>query len=242
MIKRLTVLLSIVAFGLASLNSFVILPINYNIINNIVYNLTVLPLVLQFLSSVTELIVFWCALAILIYGISVMGLRKSRPLIVTYGLAIVYKHLINFVLDCFRFGALQLSLLSSVSFNVIMEVLIATVVIVLSHKFAKENSRLGDRQRVHLFPFRKILDTDNPIQRAALAATLTITIPRIVSRIIFDIAVGFPTSIPDLLWMIVYYLLDIVTGVVGYLVMVYVIMSIEQKHRKLREFGELDKV
>ena len=45
----------------------------------------------------------------------------------------------------------------------------------------------------------------------------------IISRIIYDFSYGAPGDIGDLLWMIAYYTTDVLIGVAGYFVMLYIV-------------------
>lgn len=238
MLKRLKIILSVFAFGLASLNSFVLLPLNISISNNIIYQLSAFPLILSFLSSLTELLVFWISLSVLVYAVSVIGFNKSRALLIIYGASIVYKHIVNFIMDSITKAAFIPSLLGSVLFNVVIEFAIASFAVFFTYKITKANSELAIKERVALFPFLKLFDLNNPVQKSAFVASLAITVPRIVSRIIYDIVIGFPASLKDVLWMIAYYLLDTVTGLVGYLIMIFLIMSFKQKQDVLDTFEE----
>lgn len=236
--KRLTVILSVFSFGLASVNSFILLPLNISMSNNIIYQLSAFPLILSFLSTLTELLVFWIALAVLVYAISTIGFRSCRSLMIIYGASIFYKHAVNLIIDSVTKGEFISSLLGSTAFNVFIELAIAAFAILFTRRFITVNAGLAIKERVALFPFERLFDLDNPVQKSAFVASLAITVPRIFSRIIYDIVIGLPSDLKDALWMVAYYLLDVVTGVIGYLIMILLIMSFRQKQEVLEEFDK----
>ena len=51
-----------------------------------------------------------------------------------------------------------------------------------------------------------------------------------LTRIIYDIFYGLPTTLADMLWMITYYLSDIVTAFIMYVVALFIFMKHNDKH------------
>ena len=84
------------------------------------------------------------------------------------------------------------------------------------------------------FVSQKIQIKNDPLRASALLGAILISFVRVVSRISYDISYGAPTDQADLLWMIAYYSLDILIGVVAYFAMLCLItkMSIKENSSK----------
>ncbi len=83
----------------------------------------------------------------------------------------------------------------------------ATVGVILDPKTKKE---------LEILPFKRMFDLKNPLLRSAFKMSLVIVGVKIVSRILNDIQMGAPINALQVVVMVLYYLSDVIYGVVAY--------------------------
>ncbi len=91
---------------------------------------------------------------------------------------------------------------------------------------------INKAEKFRLLPFKQIFSFDNNIQRSIFFCSLFYSLVLIVSRIIYDIDYGLPSDLTDAMWMITYYLLDIVRGAIYYIVSVAILNLLYKLHKK----------
>ncbi len=89
----------------------------------------------------------------------------------------------------------------------------ATVAVILDEKTKKE---------LEVLPLKNLFDLKNPLLCSAFKMSLVIVGVKLISRILNDIQMGAPTTLPQVLVMIVYYLSDIIYGVIAYFMAMFV--------------------
>jgi hypothetical protein len=67
---------------------------------------------------------------------------------------------------------------------------------------------------------------NDPLRFSALLVALLMGVIRIIGRVIYDIGYGAPTDLIDILWMILYYSLDVFIGVACYFVLLYILRKL----------------
>ena len=106
-----------------------------------------------------------------------------------------------------------------------------SVIVFISNRIFKAHYQNGSKAiaEVPLLPFKRLFDLSNPLLASAFASGAVMALAKIATRVIYDIYVGLPSSLVDLLWMVVYYLLDVFTGLVIYAVSVICFTKIYEK-------------
>ena len=69
-----------------------------------------------------------------------------------------------------------------------------------------------------MLPLSKMFDWYNPLQRSAMKMSILILVMKIISRILNDISIGAPHSFGEVMVMILYYLSDVLYGIVAYII------------------------
>ena len=228
---------------LFSLYCFVLAPIYTYLSSNIIYMLTVIPTLLSFVIDVVDILAYAVCFASVIYSIYLFSLKGSRSAIVTVAIAIFLKYTANFFMTLFFDGALDLNDITSVLIYYILDMVWLSVIVISTDKIfrryyeirasvgkaaANLSLKLGDEYEI--FPFKKLLDKNNPLQRSALVMGILMGSVHMLTRIIYDIFYGLPTTLADALWMITYYLSDIVTAFIMYVVALFIFMKYNEKH------------
>ena len=247
--KKFLRLLLALSFGLSAL--FVLLARLYTVsCTDIVLMYTALPEVLEILVNTLECAIFAIAYAILIwiaYRKPAEGLRKY---VVVYACSVLFKYLANYLVTWLTDTGMSAQyLLENLSYILIytaIELLQAALVLIVIvrtmkgyHAFIARQMRIAANlpdvtvdARSYVFPFTKLLTLQNPLQKCALAGGAVVALLKMISRLIYDISYGMPTSVADGLWIVVYYLLDLFVGFAVCLLITYLLMTFDSREQK----------
>jgi hypothetical protein len=118
--------------------------------------------------------------------------------------------------------------LSPAIWGCLFDILIALAVILIAHLCFKNIGK--NKAKNACLPFEKLYESSNPLQKASLLTGILLASIKVLTRVIYDIGYGAPTSILDLLRMIVYYLSDVLICVIIYLASLLLIMYFDKKN------------
>ena len=82
------------------------------------------------------------------------------------------------------------------------------------------------------FPITKLFDWKSVFLHSVICVAAIPAAVQLISRVIYDISYGAPTSIIDLLWMIVSYTSDVANLFIGYLVIVLLLNRLHMREEK----------
>ena len=254
LLKRLTILLSVSLFVLISLYVFLFAPLYIFFANDVLYMSTVLPELLSVLSSLVDIFVFGIFYGTLLYAIYRFTLKKSFHLIIIFGGAVFYKNvgnlLMTFITDGFPIDPLPDFLNTAI--YLILEILQCIAVIAIGTVIL---TRAGMHERIRMdaaksagklytapeyFPFAKLVNFKNPIQKAAFwmasVPMLVKTLSRAGYDVWFTVMYGFYDGWIDILCMLLYYSLDVIGyGIVVYFIVIYILTHFHAVEKKLRK-------
>lgn len=247
--QKLLRALLLLSFGLSAL--FVILAKIYTIAcSDVVIMYTAWPEVVEILINVLECGLYGIAYAFLIYAAYRFPEERLTKGVLIYGGSVLFKYMANYLVtwitDTGMSSEYLLENLSYVLIYTAIELLQAALVIILLcrtmkayHEFVAHQQRVAANLpgtevtvRTYVFPFRALLSWNNPLQKCALWSGIVVTVFKSVSRLIYDISYGFPTSVVDGLWMVIYYLLDVFAGFAVCLLITYLLMIFDSKENK----------
>jgi len=247
--QKLFRLLLTLTFGLSAL--FVLLARFYTVsCTDIALMYTALPEVLEILVNATECVIFAFAYAILIWVAYRRPKCGIRRYVIGYACSVLFKYLANYLItwltDTGMSAQYLLENLSYILTYTVIELLQAALVLVVIvrtmkgyHTFIERQMRIAANlpdvtvdARSYVFPFTKLLTFQNPLQKCALAGGAVVALLKMVSRLIYDISYGLPTSVADALWIAVYYLLDIFVGFAVCLFITYLLMAFDSREQK----------
>ncbi len=249
--KRLSRTLIISAAILFSLISFVLSPLYTYTCSDVLYAVTALPEIIEIVIDITEVVAYAVCFATIIYSIFKFSLGSSVKLMVTYCAAVFLKYTANLIISFIWDGAVSTPDFVYVFVYFALDAVILLTIVAFSSSFIrkyhekrtvtkKSNNTLGKATpsiQEELFDGKKIFILSNPLHRSALAAGIVLSAIKIVTRILFDISLGAPTSVSDTLWMITYYVSDILIAIIVYAISVYMFTHFnakEQEDEKLK--------
>ena len=208
------------------------LGVLYSIVsNNIVYMNSFLMYVIEIGLQLLEITLYSVAFAFFVCAIYRYEFRSSVPFLASYVLLTALYRVASLFFELLFSGAIGPDDVSSAIVYFVLDILIATLVVVIScfdfkhyraylKKWLKMK-RLVDENATApaLYPFEKVFSKSNPLQVCAMKIAVLLSAFKIISRIIFDLYYGAPTTLSEALIMVVYYLSDLLLGVIAYTTM-----------------------
>lgn len=247
--KKLLRLLLIFSFGLSAL--FVMLARLYAVsCTDITIMYTAWPEVLEIVVNLVECVIFGIAYAVLVYAAYRLPEGGLKPYIIAYFGSVLFKYIGNYLVtwltDTTMSADYLLENLTYILIYVAMELSQAVLVLLIIWRTMKAYHAFIERQmriaanlpgaevdvRTYAFPFTKLISLKNPLQKCALGSGALVSVYKIVSRVIYDVSYGAPTSVADALWMLVYYLTDIFVGFAVCLLITYLLMSFDRRENR----------
>lgn len=238
--KQINILLAILYAISIVVISAVLNPIYASISTDILTKNTVWPGVIELIKTLFEFLMYTFILAAVIYSNYVTSKGDNRITLIIPMIGIVVKYIINLLFDLISNGASSIG--SSQILSVCLYIGIEWMQIIVTYfvskglirsfidserqKFNASRSLKINYDKAVILPFESVIDKNNPLMRSSFIASLTVAIPTIAGRLIYDImVVGAPRSVSDLLWMIVYYVFDIISVFIGYLIIIFAIST-----------------
>ena len=206
--KKLFWNLLITATVLFTIISLVLSPIISVISNNIVYAYTLLPDVLILLTDILNLIALSVCSAIIIYSITKFGMQASSSLLTVYVSAFFLKYSADMLVSYLILHTLDASVIISYAMAFLIDLILILIIAFIAYRaYRSESTR----------------------KKVAVTSAIIVSLSKVLSRIIYDISYGAPTDLSDLIWMIVYYLSDLLVGAIFVLISMHVFKHLTKK-------------
>ena len=203
-------------------------PIYHVINSNILLYNSPFSLLLDLLMDLLSQLYYWGAFAILIYMAFRLGLSHTRSLIGLFACAVLVRYVTNLIAGYITVGFPTAAefyendfwpMLFDIALDlVLIGILYLILRSLLTRCKLRENTLIQS-----VFPLKKIFTLQNPVQKATLFAAILPAAARILSRIIFDIFIGPPANLSDLITIVIYYMLDLLGIVIGILVITMIL-------------------
>ncbi|MBE6703165.1 MAG: hypothetical protein E7585_07130 [Ruminococcaceae bacterium] len=245
---------AIFIFGLVTLYSCAIMPLNQYILSDVVlwYN-TIWGDVMDFFAHMLETLIIAAIFGFLIHSVYAYGIKKCRPLLILVGSALLFKYIagvfaVGFVGGIFYFPEDLISILISL----LIECVEIAFVAFLSHKLIS-GLRQANRTRKNaaktldkvytptgeFFPIRRPFSRSNPLLRSAFWGMIAVLGFRTLTYIINEIAYtlsGALLRLHDIPILLLYWILLIFcTACAGYFLALGCILLAEKEAIKSRQ-------
>lgn len=236
-----------VSGGLYLLFAFALAPITDMVSNDQTIGIPYLINILDLLQVVLNVVAFFICYAIVEYSIYRFKASKSLVLIAVFSGATLLKYGLYMVSSFFIFDSVPSSgealknAFTQFSVNALVELVQFWLVAFLAYLAIRKHKMLSDiasksaekvgmefDPRTRVFPFKKLFSLSNPLQHSALVTAITVSAFMILNRLIYDLWLivnmnqGLPEGWVDALWMVAGYGSDILCGIVGYFIMIFV--------------------
>ena len=246
--KKMFKWLTFLSFGLSAL--FVILARIYTVFcSNVTIMYTAWPEVLEILVNVLECSIYGISFAFIIYAAYRFLESGSFRFVAVYAGSVLFKYIANYVVTWITDTGMSMEyLIENLTYVLIyaaIELAQAALVIWMIyrtmnhyHEFIKGQMKIAATLpgaeisvRTYVFPFSSLISWRNPLQKCALWSGIVISAFKIISRLIYDVNFGWPSSVVDALWMLIYYLLDLVVGLAVCLLITYLLMRFDSAEK-----------
>ena len=220
------------------LNTLVIVPIYATLESNVMYQGSVVSVIIKYVQDFFDLCAFASSYALLIFSALLLTKKQTATVVVFYTVTFVAQIPLKILINAFIYGSLGNDLeivmdivYLSVYFALQMLQLLAVYIItsIDSTKFKQYAASLDDPKikskipEKKILPLQKLYDWNNPLQRSAIKMSALILAIKLITRIINDISYGMPESAGEVMIMVVYYLSDIIYGAIAYFIAIFII-------------------
>lgn len=249
--KKLYLMMTVCFAVIYSLCCFVFCPLHTAVISNISYHSGILPSIIFYAYSICEILAISVAYAVIVKGIFYFGISGFGGGIAIFLGATFYKYLANTAVDWFYEGGVLSGLLmylANILFFAALEgaQLIITVLIIdrivgkereRSRLFKKAIMPQSEAEQNVKIQFTRLYDRKNCLMRASLACSVVVFVSKILGYVVNDvwtiILYGLPQKTPTVILMALFYLSNIIFGVICYLVMIFTLANLSKKENKL---------
>ena len=222
--KRLRLYVILTTLVLFGLSCFVLSPLYVSLSSNIVYRDSLLSDFLNLVNNVFYIAVYTVCFSAFIYSVYKCGTKRSVSLTVVYCVAVIIRYMANIAVQTITDGVFpSFADLYPAILGCVFDILIAFAILLIAHLCLK------DKAQDSCLPFEKLYLHSNSLQRASLFTGILLSSIKVLTRVIYDLGYGAPTSILDLLRMIVYYLSDLLICVIIYLASLLLFMYFYKK-------------
>ncbi len=225
--------------ALAGFYALVCTPVYILSVTNIVISNGIFPILWDFVQSAVQFFYYWTAFAFTLYFSVQYSLKDAKEILTVYGICSVGRYLFSLLIGnlmTLDFEAMG-SDLGYMALDVLGDWLQMGLACLLIYTMLLRNKE--KRPSAEFLRFSRLTEFSNPVQRCALAVAFIPSLLSILARIRYDIFYGAPQSgTGDLLWMIFYYSGDLLSGVVGYLILFLMIAQLNLKNEEADHRGE----
>ncbi len=207
------------------LSTLVLSPLYIISTSNAIYLGTVLPDITDLLLDICDIAAYAIGFSVIIYSVYRLTARKATGFIVTYCIAVFLKYTLNIVVTTVFESRFDISYLAWPVLYFLFDIIILLLVFLISNASLK-NVRAS---KIALIPFNRFYSSENPLQASALKVGILLAAVKVVTRLVYDFSYGLPQSIIDALWMLVYYLSDILICFVIYLISLLIFIKLDKK-------------
>ena len=246
--KRLLKIILFIVFPAYVIHSCITSPLYTVFTSNVA--LKSFSIIFYMINDLIDLFVFFISYATIIYGLYRLSFNDIKKHFVLALLAPVFKYILKLAVSPIVDGLLDFDQLMmglyTFGISAAFEILQFVAVIFISKEYIDRHKKLeavvdkasktiGDTSiNIKAVPFKSILDLSNPLQRGAFISSIIVAAVRIVILLINDISKGiYAVDIGGYMILIGGYLLEAIIGVIGYMFMLYVFITIATKDQKI---------
>ena len=226
-LKRRLYIVALAIFAIAySLYCFVISPACVSAENNIAYDGTGIPEILNYLGTVISMLAVASFYTILVFGLNKFCLSEFKWIIAIFAVATLYKYSANLLVEWGRDGKIPSEWLLEVVFfvliYVVLELLSFAIVLAIVNGIMRQHrekvkayEKVG--RAIEIYPFQRVYDKSNPLMRSAMVCAVVELVIRLATKAASDIMTI--VEINNVFWMIVEYLSVLVFASLCYFIM-----------------------
>ncbi len=229
------------------LNTVLLVPLYASLESDVVYKDTILTVIIKYAQDLLDLCAFSVSYALIIFSMLLLTGLQTRLTVIFYALLFFAQIPLKLIINTVIYGSLGSSTEITIDVIYLMVYFVLQMLQLLAvYLFSRTDSEkyklyvdsLDSHKQVarsapeKILPISKLFNWNNPLQRSAAKMSMLILGIKIFTRIVNDITYGVPKSFGEVLIMCVYYISDVLYGVVAYLIAVFVISAIYERLKK----------
>ena len=231
------------------LNTLLLVPIYTSLKADVVFKDSFITVLIKYIQDLFDLCAFSVSYALIIFSVLLLDTKHTRMTVVFYTILFFLQIPLKLAVNAFIYGSLgnDTEILIDIIYLLVyfaLQMVQMLIVYLFSHsdstKFkiyveSLDSPKNNQEPPKKILPFAKLFDWNNPLSRSSAKMSLFIFGIKIITRIINDIVYGAPSSFLEVLIMCVYYLSDILYGIVAYLLAVVAISALYDRIKKKDE-------
>ncbi len=229
------------------LNTLVLVPIYASLEANVAYRSSVITIIIKYSQDLLDLCAFSVSYALIIFSMLLLSKTETRLTVIFYTILFVAQIPLKILMNAVVYGSIGNSadILLDVAYLAIyflLQMLQLLIVYVFtkidSSKYKLYVDSLDDPKQISrpepqkILPLKKFVNWNNPLQRSAIKMSILILTIKLLTRIANDITYGAPGSFAEVLIMCVYYISDVLYGVIAYVMAVVTITAVYERLKK----------
>ena len=238
----LTLILSAAIFF--SLQVFILNPLYVYTSSNVLFSTTPIPEIIGILNDISYPLGYALCFACVTYSIFKFSLSHAAKPIIILSLAFLLRYVENYVTSSiieggFRFSDIISAVVLPFALDMLLFAIICIIVCVRIKRYyeayeqtLKANITLNKKTPSiyeDVFEDQKIISFKNPLHYSAAFTGILLSATKILTRIRFDIALGAPSDAADTIWMIAYYISDLLIVALVYAASLLLFSYLEKK-------------
>ena len=231
------------------LNTLLLVPTYTSLNADVVFKDSFIKVLIKYVQDFFDLFAFSVSYAMIIFSMLILDIKHTRMTVVFYTVLFFLQIPIKLLVNSIIYGSLgnDTEILIDIIYLFIyfaLQMLQLLIIYLFSRsdstKFKIYVDSLDSPKKISeepkkILPFAKLFDWNNPLQRSSAKMSMFIFGIKIFTRIINDIIYGAPDSVGEVLIMCVYYLSDILYGIVAYLLATLTISVLYDRIKKKDE-------
>ncbi len=243
-VRKISITLILSAVIFFSLQAFILNPLYVYTGNDVLFSETPIPEILGIFNDICYPLGYALCFACVSYAIFKFSFSRSAKPIIILSVAFLLRYVANYVVSSiaeggFRFSDIPASVLLPFGLDILIFAIICAIVCTRIKRYyvdyeqmLKANAALGKRMpSVHedVFVDQKIISFKNPLHYSAALTGVVLSAVKILTRIRYDILFGAPDGAADVIWMIAYYMSDILIAPLVYAASLLLFSYLEKK-------------
>ena len=225
--------------ALAMFYALICTPVYILSSTNIMISTTAFPIIWDFVQYLVQFSYFWIAFAFVIYLSVRYSMKDAKMLLLIFAGCSAGRYFLSLLVGyAMLAGSSGWDALSSDLLYMLLDILgdwlQMGLAVLLVYLFVMRKKKSDQAISLH---FPSLLCFSSPVLLCVLCVSFLPSISSLLSRVNYDLFFGAPQSAADLLWMIFYYCGDVLSGVIGYLVIFLLItqLYLKDEEAKLRD-------
>ncbi|MBE6552731.1 MAG: hypothetical protein E7666_00150 [Ruminococcaceae bacterium] len=226
--------MTVAIFSIVIVYAVICTPVSIWCTSDILIAESVFPLIWDEIMTIVNYLYYWSVFSFALYACFRFDVVHHTPFILLTGISALVRYPLNLIAGYFVNGFPVIDdffiEFPYVLFDIFVDLLIFALYWIAMRLIKRKIPVRKYEKRSEAFakfvPFQSLFSIQNPVQCSLLVGSGALSLLKMISRIIYDVSYGAPGSLPDLLWMVFYYTVDILGFFIGCIACVLIVNRI----------------